>query len=118
MPFPPELTHVEANTTSDTFVTVLDVTGSGLIDQVLISCINDTGEIRITIDGYSETLSIAGNLQKAIRYNITPTTSDVFDLGAYGDVYRVRSWFQDNFKVEHRRVLGTTMNTKVTYGAL
>ncbi|MBA7624761.1 hypothetical protein ES703_32173 [subsurface metagenome] len=115
MAFPPELTHVPENTTSDTFVTVVDVVGSGFLNMIHLRCMDDNGEVKITIDGFSETLTVP-NANRYLYFDLDPSINNIFEVS--GNKNSLKCWFFTGLKVEHRIVLGSKMYTRVTYGIL
>ena len=118
MSYPPEFERIYATTTSKTFVTVLDITGSGIIDWALFKSTTDTGEFRITIDGYTDTVTIAAGTTYALGLNADASVTNIFSVVLNYNAYHNLIWFQDNLLVEHRVVAGTVMSSKILYGVL
>ena len=118
MSYPPEHEFINVNSTSGTFVTVLNITGSGILYWGMARCETDTGEIRITIDGYIQTFILTGNTTYVICFDPDSTINQIFYLGSASSVKGMPIWFQDNFLWEHRKVLGTLVQSKLHYGAL
>ena len=113
----PQTKFVQASTGSGTFVTVLSVTGSGILYNITVKT-DLYGEIRITIDGLVFTLGIGspavGNLLIFTRQASVSYTLDIYTT-SYGKP-AVQIEFQDELKVEIRKTTATTIYGKVQYG--
>ena len=68
MPYPPEFEFIAFNTNSAVFVEVLNLLGSGYLNRIAIGASGGEGEIRVTIDGYIEVVTIAVGLLLLITF--------------------------------------------------
>ncbi|MBA7624762.1 hypothetical protein ES703_32174 [subsurface metagenome] len=108
----PEFECVQANTNSNVFVTVVEITGSGCFYMINSVMSDLSGEIRVTVDGIVTTKSIETTAY-AITWNRYAHTAGPFEvLTGRG----IGVFFQNNLKVEYRVTTGTTIYTKVRYG--
>jgi len=110
----PEFEFIQANTNSDTFVTVLEITGGGRVYLIGTTMSDLAGEIRTTIDGIVTTKAVAADLRYMTWHRYAHVSGTFEFIAAGGGI--VSCYFQDNFKVEHRVTTGVTVYTKVHYG--
>ena len=107
---------VQDNTNSGVFVTVVDIIGSGIVHRLGLRAMDNTCEVKITIDGYTETLVVIGTVYRWIYFDVDPLTADIFRLGNTYTPPQLPFWFKNGFKYEHRKVLGSRIYSQVIHG--
>jgi len=111
----PELKTVQGSTTSAEFVTLLDVVGPGILYAGCSEPVGVDGELKITIDNHVDTQRISGlELFAFERYASFAYALAAISVGTGSLIVYVE--FQDNLKIEHRILTGTSINTKIQYG--
>jgi hypothetical protein len=116
MPFPASFSLAEGNTTSGVFVTLLDINQSGIINWIIAQNTTNNNEIRITIDGITETITLTGTSINQIALNYDSTIANIFQFYTASVYVEKPIYFKSHFKFEYRTTVGTKINAKILYG--
>jgi len=114
--YPFEYSEVQAGTTSGSFVTVLDVSGSGKIAYIGIGSDVASNEWKITVDSLPAEIIINTRTvpRDSIDWNIDPASANTFQYGYYPTYQRIY-FFKAVFKLEMRAVSGGTVWANIGY---
>jgi hypothetical protein len=107
---------VYVNTTSATFVSVLNISGSGILYAIQTVYVVDVGEIKITIDGVSQifTMDSAGKFITRDMLNFTAGNLFLMTSVTYTDAINIE--FKSNLKIEMKALAGGTALAAIMYG--
>jgi len=95
---------------------LLSVTGSGYCNLLFMKMSDLAGEVKVTIDGYSETHTIDLNAYVCMLTRYQNNADFWFFRYLQTQVFRM--YFQNEFKVEFRKTTGTTAYAKCLYGVI
>ena len=113
MSYPFEYEELQVSTNSGTFVTVLDSLTGGKIHWIGAGSNTADNEIRVTIDGITETFQIA-NVYKTITFNLDPQSALCFNIGVWGIENRMM-FYKNQFKVEIRANIAGTCYANLAF---
>ncbi len=114
----PEFEYVQMDTNSGVYVEVCSVNGPGMLNHIIASVADNTGRLRITLDGYVDilTVSIAVDHWYVIwPNNVTDAAKYIFAPHVHT---RARVYFQDEFKLETRIASASRIYVKCYYGEI
>ncbi|MBN1290751.1 MAG: hypothetical protein JXB48_02850, partial [Candidatus Latescibacteria bacterium] len=112
----PEAECVYQQTNSSSYVTVIDITGSGILYDIMYKAGWAQQGIKITIDNHVSEITYAPDYGYSLKRNLV-NNSNLFTLSAQDDVVpkQLDYWFQDSLKIEFR---GYGVHCKVIYGVV
>ena len=115
-----ELESIQGTTTETTYQTLLDVTGSGKLYNLVISDLaaDKAATVKVTIDGNAHELATASTHDTAqgLVFNTDPTSSSVFALSTTIPGSSLGIDFQDGLKIEYKTASAGTARAKAIYG--
>ena len=113
----PELESVQDHTHSAVFVTLLEIVGGGIVYAIYCKTDALAGEIKITIDGHTETIGMT-NALNILQYETDISNANYTQRQSPSNNRLFRGWFQDGLKIEYRITTAAAIYSKCDYGVV
>lgn len=114
----PEYKSVQDDTNSAVFVTLLEIVGGGIVYNIFCKTDVSEGDIRLTIDGFTQTLINVDAGTVMMQYDMDLVNNNYIMKRVFASNVVFRSWFQDEFKFEYRITTANNIYAKINYGLL
>jgi len=109
-------TAVQGTTVSNVYITILDISGNGILYQLFLSKVAAGNAImKLTIDGVSQEITMGAAGYQA-DFDNDMTSANTFSMGAMGVNNGLQVFFNTSLKIEYKSDDANLARIKVHYG--